>query len=225
VPYSVWFTSAVRITLERVNPAEADLARLAGALADADDDDVLGQAFLGMRAGTLSVGPANPWFVGNRVSPVFVVDRPWRTRQVNRQLAWYAAVLNAIDAPWPDRIDAVGRVDYFNLDTPVTRERMLKSVEFMVTPLAVLRSLRTAVAIERHRRGHSEELPATLSDLTPTYLHTALVDPFSGQPIRYARLADSYVVYSVGVNRSDDKGDVSAQWAGGSDLGIAVRHF
>ena len=127
------------------------------ALADADDDDVLRQAFLRMRAGSLSQGPANPWFIGNRAAPVFVVDRPWRTHQVNRQLAWYADVLDAIDAPWPDRIDAVGRIEYFNLDAPITRDYMQKSVEFMVIPLAFVRSLRAAIAIERYRRGHSEQ--------------------------------------------------------------------
>jgi hypothetical protein len=102
---------------------------------------------------------------------------------------------------------------------------MLKSVESMVTPLAFVRSLRTAVAIERYRRGHAERLPPSLSDLTPTYLEAIPIDPFTGQPLLYAGRADGYVVYSAGVNRRDDSGDVSVQWAGGADLGIAVRHF
>jgi hypothetical protein len=224
VPYSLWFTSAVELTLERVRPGDPDLERLARALAEADDDNVLRQVFLGMRAGMLSQSPATPLFIGSRVAPVFVVDRPWQTHQVNRQLAWFADVLNAVDAPWPDRIDAVGRVDYFNLDAPFTRERMLKYVESMVTPLAILRSLQTAVAIERYRRGHSEQLPASLSDLSPLYLQAAPIDPFTGRPLLYARRADGYSVYSAGVNRRDDNGDVSARWAGGSDLGVAVRH-
>jgi len=225
VPYSQWFHSAVAITLERVRAGDPDLDRLMRALADADDDDVLRQAFLRMRAGSLSQGPANPWFIGrNRAAPVFLVDRPWRTHQVNRQLTWYADVLDAIDAPWPDRIDAVGRIEYFNLDTPITRDYMLKSVEFMVRPLAFVRSLRNAVAIERYRRGHSEQNPASLADLIPSYLEVPLIDPFTGKPLLYETKRNGYVVYSAGVNRVDDNGDVSAQWSGGSDLGIAVRH-
>jgi hypothetical protein len=223
-PYSLWFTSAVSVTLERVRPPDVELERVASALADVDDDDRLRQVFLGMRATMLGQGPANPWFIGGRVAPVFVVDRPWRTHQVNRQLAWYAEVLDAVDAPWPDRLDAVGKIDYFNLDAPITRERMLKSVEYMVAPGALIRSFRAAIAIERYRRAHSEQLPASLSDLTPSYLPSTLIDPFTGQPLLYARLSNGYVVYSAGVNRSDDKGDVSAQWAGGADLGIAVRY-
>jgi hypothetical protein len=223
-PYAPWFTSAVDITFDRVAPGDADLERLARALADADDDDVLRQWFMGMRAGFLSQGAANPWFIGGRVAPVFVVDRPWRTHQVNRQLRWYAEVLKAVDAPWPDRIDAVGRVEYFNLDRPYTRERMLKSVEYMVTPVAILRSLRAAVAIERYRRGHSEQLPVSLANVSPSYLPTAPIDPFTGQPLDFRVTPGGYTVYSAGVNRRDDGGDVSALWAGGSDLGISVRH-
>ena len=224
VSYLMWFTSAADIAMERTRPGDAELERLERTLADADDDDVLRQIFLGMRAGMLSQGPANPWFIGGRVAPVFVIDRPWRTHQVNRQLAWYADVLNGIGAPWPDRIDAIGQVDYFNLDAPITRERMLKSVEVMVTPRAVLRTLRTAIGIERYRRGHAEQLPGSLAELSPSYLPQPLVDPFTGQPLFYTRTPDGYVVYSAGVNRTNDNGDVSAQWAGGSDLGIAVRY-
>jgi hypothetical protein len=218
-----WFTSALQITLQRVRPQDIELERLARDLADADEDDVLRRAFLGMRAGMLSRVPANPWFIGNPVVPLFVVDRPWRTHQVNRQLSWYAAVLSAIDVPWPDRIDAVGEVDYFNLDAPITRERMLKSVEYMVTPVAMVRTLRTAIAVERYRRGHSEQMPASLSELSPWYLETTPVDPFTGRPLLFAKTPSGYVVYSAGVNRTNDNGDVSAQWAGGSDLGITVR--
>jgi hypothetical protein len=224
-PYSLWFTSAIAVTLERVRPADVELERVARALADVDDDDRLRHVFLEMRAAMLGQGPANPWFIGGRVAPVFVVDRPWRTHQVNRQLAWYAEVLDALDAPWPDRLDAVGRIDYFNLDAPITRERMLKSVEYMVAPGALIRTFRAAIAIERYRRAHSEQLPASLSDLSPSYLQATPVDPFTGRPLLYIKMPNGYTVYSAGVNRSDDKGDVSAQWAGGSDLGIAVRHF
>ena len=225
VPYSQWFNSAVKVTLERVRAEDADLDRLARALADADDDDALRQDLLGVRAELLSSIPAHPRFIGTPVVPLFVVDRPWRTHKVNRQLAWYAEVLNVIDVPWPDRIDAFGRVDYFSLDSQRTREHMLKSIEYAVTPMAFVRSLRAAIAIERYLRAHAEQLPASLSDLSPRYLPATPIDPFTGQPLLYVKMPNGYVVYSAGVNRRDDKGDVSVQWSGGSDLGVAVRHF
>jgi hypothetical protein len=47
--------------------------------------------------------------MGDRIKSgsAFVVDKPWQTRQFNRQLAWYAEVLDAVDMPWPARIDAI----------------------------------------------------------------------------------------------------------------------
>jgi hypothetical protein len=166
---------------------------------------------------------SNRWLIGSSAAPAFVVDRPWRTRQFNRQLAWYAEVLDVLDLPWPERIDAIDRVDYFSLDVPLTWERMKKSIENIVSSLAMVRSFRTAVAIERFLRAREGLLPASLSDLVPLYLPSAPVDPFTGQPMRFSASTDAYVVYSVGVNRTDDGGDVATQTAGGSDLGIRVR--
>ena len=112
VPYSLWVTSAVTVTLERSRASDAELERLARALAESDNDDVLRQAFLMMRAGIIREDSiSNRWVIGSRAAPAFVVDKPWQTRQFNRQLAWYAEVLDAVDMPWPARIDAIDRVD------------------------------------------------------------------------------------------------------------------
>jgi hypothetical protein len=221
----VWFTSAVQVTLEHSRASDAELERLARALAESDNDDVLRHAFLTMRAGIMREDSiSNRWMIGSRAAPAFVVDRPWHTRQFNRQLAWYAQVLDVVDLPWPARIDAIDRVDYFNLDDPFTRERMKKYVENVVSSLAMVRSYRTAVAVERFQRAHAGQLPASLSDLVPSYLSSAPVDPFTGQPIRFSASADAYVVYSAGLNRTDNGGDVAIQLARGSDLGISVRY-
>ena len=224
VPYWLWVAPAVTVTLERSRASDAELEHLARALADSDNDDVLRHAFLEMRAGIIrDDSMSNRWVIGSRAAPAFVVDKPWQTRQFNRQLAWYAEVLDAVDMPWPARIDAIERVDYFNLDVQLTREWMKKSVERVVSSLAMVRSIRTAVAVERFQRAHEGQLPASLSDMVPLYLPSAPVDPFTGQPIRFSGSTDAYVAYSAGLNRTDDGGDVSAQWARGSDLGVRVR--
>ena len=224
IPYLLWSTTAVQITLERSRAGDAELERLARALAESDDDNILRQAFLRMRAGMLlREGSDNRWLIGSRAAPLFVVDKPWRTHQLNRQLAWYAGVLEAVDAPWPDRIDAIDRIEYFNLDVPFTREAMQQYVQSAVGPLAMFRGLRIAVAVERFQRGRAEQLPVNLSDMVPSYLTAAPVDPFTGQPLRYVRIPDGFVAYSAGLNRTDDGGDVAAQWGRGSDLGVRVR--
>jgi hypothetical protein len=73
---------------------------------------------------------------------------------------------------------------------------------------ARLRAARVALAIERYRLVHGQP-PETLAPLTPTYLKTALTDPFdpAAAGLRYKRLAKGYVVYSIGEDARDDGGD------------------
>ena len=65
---------------------------------------------------------------------------------------------------------------------------------------------RTALAVERWRLAHAGGLPATLAELVPTYLPSVPVDPFDDQPIRFKRLPQGYVVYSVGPDGADNGG-------------------
>jgi hypothetical protein len=73
--------------------------------------------------------------------------------------------------------------------------------------LALLRSGITAVAAERYRLVN-ERWPDRLDELVPGYLSKIPTDPFDGQRLRYKRLSDSVVVYSVGPDRIDDGGQI-----------------
>jgi hypothetical protein len=59
-------------------------------------------------------------------------------------------------------------------------------------------------------RGHHLEkgaYPDTLQDLVPNYLTNAPLDPFDVQkPLRYHRVGDSYLLYSIGPDGVDNKG-------------------
>jgi hypothetical protein len=81
---------------------------------------------------------------------------------------------------------------------------------------ARLRSARVAIAIERFRVSHDHQLPQTLAELTPFGSSGVPIDPFDGQPLRYKRLAQGYVVYSVG-EKSDGTG------TGQDDLAFLVE--
>jgi hypothetical protein len=223
--YSVWFAPAVAVVLERGRPDEAALERLALALEDLDRDDILEQMLLTARASSLQSGAADSWFIGPRTTPVFVIERPWLTHRVNQQLAWYRQTLQAVDAPWPTRIDVLvdSQVGLFNLDVPFDRTSMIQRTTAMIAPLAVIRTMRAAVGIERYRRRHAEQLPALLGDIVPSMLSAAPVDPFSGEPVHYLRTGDGYNVYSVGENRVDDGGDVRFPTARGADVGMRFR--
>jgi hypothetical protein len=70
---------------------------------------------------------------------------------------------------------------------------------------AYLRCAVVAVAAERYRRDHGG-WPAALGELAPRYIEKLPNDPYDGQPLRYKRLADGVVVYSVGADKKDDGG-------------------
>jgi hypothetical protein len=73
---------------------------------------------------------------------------------------------------------------------------------------AELRSAVAALAAERYRlaEGH---WPESLDVLVPLYLAGVPTDPFDGQPLRLKQLPEGLVIYSVGVDRTDDGGSVS----------------
>jgi hypothetical protein len=71
--------------------------------------------------------------------------------------------------------------------------------------LAQMGSGVTAIAVERYRLVN-ERWPDRLDDLVPCYLGKIPTDPFDGQQLRYKRLDDGVVIYSVGADRTDDGG-------------------
>jgi hypothetical protein len=73
---------------------------------------------------------------------------------------------------------------------------------------AWLRCAITALAAERFRSAHGS-WPDSLSALAPEFLARMSIDPFDGQPLRYVRLKDSVVIYSIGPDGADDGGLVN----------------
>jgi hypothetical protein len=89
--------------------------------------------------------------------------------------------------------------------------------------LALLRCDIAALAAERYRRdcGH---WPGELADLVPKYLSKLPTDPFDGQALRYRRLGDGVLIYSVSEDRQDNGGNFQRvkrrTW--GTDVGIRL---
>jgi len=65
------------------------------------------------------------------------------------------------------------------------------------------REIALALAVY-HSQYH--QYPATLDDVKPIGKSTFPIDPYSGKPFHYRRDGDSYILYSIGTNRKDDKG-------------------
>jgi hypothetical protein len=74
---------------------------------------------------------------------------------------------------------------------------------------ALLASLAAALAAERFRRDVGC-WPDALEELVPAFLTDVPTDPYVLEPLRYRRLADGVVIYSVGPDSLDSGGEVRA---------------
>jgi hypothetical protein len=78
--------------------------------------------------------------------------------------------------------------------------------------IARLRVAQTALAIERFRLAN-QRLPKTLGELTPQYLQTTPLDPFTQAPLLYRITEKGFRIYSTGKNAQDDGGLTRAEKA------------
>ena len=67
-----------------------------------------------------------------------------------------------------------------------------------------------------------------LDELVPSYLDQPLIDPFDGQPLRMKQVDGSFIVYSIGLDRNDDNGQLHVKphdvklYEQGSDIGFRL---
>jgi hypothetical protein len=78
------------------------------------------------------------------------------------------------------------------------------------------------VAAERYRLARGTWPPA-LDALVPDLLAKVPADPFDGEPLRYRRLDDRIVVYSVGDDGRDDGGETESTSSTGTSRDIGFR--
>jgi hypothetical protein len=63
-----------------------------------------------------------------------------------------------------------------------------------------------AIAVYRFQKRNGS-LPKSLAELKDEYLHDLPIDQFDGQPLRYQRKDDGFILYSIGYDRADDGGN------------------
>ena len=104
-------------------------------------------------------------------------------------------------APWQASVLLL-RTPFSRLALP-GMENVPKRAAFVQTELD---AARTACAIERYRLAHGT-LPPTLDALCPEFLSKPTPDLMTGKPLHYQLgPGDSYTLYSVGWNETDDGG-------------------
>jgi hypothetical protein len=78
-----------------------------------------------------------------------------------------------------------------------------------------LRGAIASIALERYRQAQGD-WPDSLAALVPKYLASVPTDPYDGAPLRFRRLADHVVVYSVGPDIEKNPGER------GRDIGFCL---
>jgi hypothetical protein len=163
--------------------------------------------------GRLSLRLSGGWLLGNHATlldlmneAVEIAKLPAETqRQRYRELDERVKTMTA------------SRMEFTTLLLPA----VLKVAEASLRSRAELRCAAVALAAERYRLAHGS-WPESLEQLTPRFLAKVPLDPFDGKPLRYRRLADGVVVYSVGLDGKDNGGQVDRKRtaAPGTDLGF-----
>jgi hypothetical protein len=92
---------------------------------------------------------------------------------------------------------------------------------------AMLRSTMVALACERYRLKHKDNAwPASLDVLVKEKLLDAIpADPMDNQPLRYRRTKDGIVIYSIGMDMTDNHGNINREgsWLdSGQDIGLRL---
>jgi hypothetical protein len=192
-----------------------------------------------------------PWQLGND-SLTFVAFRPWITHRLIAYLSELERAIAVVREPWPEKLkgEQSGRAP-----SPAIRQAMTPPGDWLsrvrVTvgllsesagemlsggtvsragrTLAQNRASVTVLALERWRRAHAGALPPSLETVVPDYLHAIPRDPFTGTALKLIRGRDSYTIYSVGIDRVDDAGDIG-EWqpdvrgfARGAERDIGIR--
>jgi muramidase (phage lysozyme) len=130
---------------------------------------------------------------------------------------------------WQDRVEEMGREKkphqaYAVLLMPA----LVKIYSAHGKGQALLRCAITAIAAERYRLA-SGHWPETLEALLPMYLPEIPLDPFVQNALRYRRVDDGVIIYSVGPDGEDNDGNLHRrkldQPAGplwGTDIGFRL---
>ena len=85
--------------------------------------------------------------------------------------------------------------------TKIILPAFVRIVEKNSNDMAYLRSAQVVIAVERYRRAHQNELPASLEELAPKWLEHLPLDPFGGESFQYEKQpAAGYRISSRGMN-------------------------
>lgn len=217
--------SKIERTLAQGEPSERALAALQRQLEDEEPDELYLPGMRGERAmvdafmETVETDGLSQRMLGmfGRGPPSVL---PWADRllyfaglsaraQRARMLRFMNQLVEAAKAPPEEQIERVEEALSRKPPLPPLGRLLVPSVErvgeWYRQSHAQTRCTIVLVALERYRKRHGR-WPESLATLTPDLLKQVPLDPYDGKPLRYRRLADGVVVYSVSKDKEDNGG-------------------
>jgi hypothetical protein len=219
-------------TLARLQPSPASLAALERLVKDEESQPLLLHGMRGQRVlfheileaardGRMNSGGMPTWATRGLANNIRAPTLRKSTEMVEiaRQpdeaavLELQHALPQADEGPYLARVYIWPKIHKHVAD--LTRSHSRSQAEFRCTI--------AALAAERFRLQRGD-WPDSLARLVPAFLDAVPVDPYDGRPLRYLRLADGVVVYSIGRDRTDDHGKLDRLRPGttGTDLGVQL---
>jgi hypothetical protein len=199
----------VEQVLNRAELNSAGLERVQNALLETEAETAFELAFVGERclwdfAARLEVKPKSqlPYF-----------DLPFVLRDLDgkRFYLFFELAIPAAQSPVEEQLAGVDRLNTFLARNPYGTLTLpllpafSRSLNANIRNHALLRIAIVGVAAERFHVEHSE-YPETADALSPKFLEALPLDPYDGRAIRYRRLENGFVAYSIGPDLEDDNG-------------------
>lgn len=229
----------VRILLEHGSAGEKSLLLMQQALSESFPDQALERSFFTERVYQIEMARnLLPAAITKKYLPAQAPDIPeridlpasrWAQMRLRYQSVGYfrymAELLAAVRQPWPQRLDAT-----ISLADPATKKKggvLLSGAQlarFTAETSAIVRCTVLAITVQRYHLTHNK-LPASLDELMPDYADSVPIDPFTGGKLLYRFDEEAYVVYSTGINRLDDNGNLlpTEDQTTTLDRGIRIR--
>lgn len=135
-------------------------------------------------------------------------------------------LVEAARLPVEQQLDAVQRVVDARprVDQPA-RAWLVEVAGEQARCQAELRTLVLALAAERYRLAEGTWPESAAELVRAGYVPAVPLDPYDGQPMRYRRLLDGVVFYSVGHDRVDNGGNIDRTNPVGTGVDLGCRLY
>ncbi|NQU76770.1 MAG: hypothetical protein HQ546_10710 [Planctomycetes bacterium] len=221
--------------LEAGRLSDQELAKLELALADVDQSLGMQRVFLAERVYMLELwrnlivshrrlelgdAPNLP----DTAPPSNFLSRPMFRMMMVRQLQMYDQYIYAAGKKWPECMDAMRAykqpsAGVFALFNQILAPAFDRAMVILGRTVGSLRSAEVAVMVERYRLANGR-LPKSLYELRQFTGIDLPADPFTGRDLVFKAQTDTFMVYSVGDDRSDDGGPLRQPQ---KDWGVSMR--